>query len=69
MLKPTFELDHIIEIANGGEDTIENIQALCVECHAFKTHNFRLKKIQKTEHKSCVFSDDKPVFSKYFYKR
>jgi 5-methylcytosine-specific restriction protein A len=31
------ELDHIIALTNGGEDTDENRQGLCTECHAAKT--------------------------------
>jgi hypothetical protein len=46
MLKPTFELDHIVELERGGSDTIENLQPLCVECHAKKTHGMRLKKVR-----------------------
>ena len=32
-----YELDHIISLANGGEDIIENTQCLCSECHSQKT--------------------------------
>ena len=31
------EVDHIVALANGGEDNHENRQALCSECHAEKT--------------------------------
>lgn len=37
LLPPTFEIDHIIELQDGGEDTYENCQALCPNCHALKT--------------------------------
>lgn len=33
----SFELDHIVAIADGGEDTDSNVQALCVYCHHQKT--------------------------------
>ena len=29
--------DHIIPLAEGGEDVPENTQPLCVQCHAAKT--------------------------------
>lgn len=32
-----YELDHIVSLANGGEDVIENTQCLCSECHSIKT--------------------------------
>jgi len=32
-----FHLDHIIAIVNGGEDTDEQTQVLCVPCHEAKT--------------------------------
>jgi 5-methylcytosine-specific restriction protein A len=31
------ERDHIIALVNGGEDTPENTQPLCTECHKAKT--------------------------------
>ena len=45
MLKPTFELDHIIELQDGGDDNMDNLQGLCVECHARKTRDRRLKEV------------------------
>jgi len=32
-----FELDHIIPLSQGGPDTEENSQVLCIECHKDKT--------------------------------
>lgn len=31
------ELDHIINVAQGGTDDESNLQSLCVECHKVKT--------------------------------
>jgi len=31
------ELDHIEALSNGGEDTDDNRQGLCIPCHAAKT--------------------------------
>ena len=37
LLPPTFEVDHIIELQDGGKDEYNNLQALCPNCHALKT--------------------------------
>ena len=37
VLPPSFEVDHIVELQDGGEDTYENCQALCPNCHSEKT--------------------------------
>lgn len=37
LLKSTFHIDHIIQICKGGTNHEDNLQALCVECHAQKT--------------------------------
>lgn len=34
-----FELDHITALANGGPDTLHNLQVLCIECHEGKTRS------------------------------
>lgn len=31
------EVDHIVPLSQGGDNTIENLQALCVACHRKKT--------------------------------
>ena len=37
LLPPTFEVDHIVELCDGGKDEYSNLQALCPNCHALKT--------------------------------
>lgn len=32
-----FELDHIVPLHQGGEDSESNLQVLCIECHGAKT--------------------------------
>ena len=32
-----FHLDHIIALTNGGQDTDDNVQVLCLPCHEDKT--------------------------------
>lgn len=32
------ELDHIVPLSQGGDDTIENLQVLCSACHAMKSY-------------------------------
>ena len=37
LLPPTFEVDHIVELCDGGKDEYSNLHALCPNCHALKT--------------------------------
>ena len=46
LLPPDFQVDHIQPIENAGEDTPDNLQCLCVACHAHKT---RLERLLKTK--------------------
>tara|TARA_B100000674_G_scaffold311502_1_gene258946 strand:- start:7240 stop:7776 length:537 start_codon:yes stop_codon:yes gene_type:complete len=55
LLPPTFEIDHIVEIRDGGKDEFNNLQALCNNCHAKKTRANTLKRNE--------------VFKKEFSKR
>ena len=34
-----FHMDHTIPLSFGGEDNLENVTALCVQCHAEKSQN------------------------------
>lgn len=35
------EVDHILEVYNGGKNSLENLQTLCPNCHARKTRAFK----------------------------
>ena len=56
-IPPTFQLDHVIRLADGGADDVDNLQALCVECHARKTRS-------EATGRAPVACEK--VFSKYF---
>ena len=43
-IPPNFEVDHIIELQDGGKDVADNLQALCPQCHKEKTRLNRLRK-------------------------
>lgn len=45
MLPPAFEIDHVIELADNGADTTDNMQALCGSCHNDKTQKQRIKRL------------------------
>lgn len=36
-LNHTFEVDHVIRLENGGTNEVNNLEALCRECHGQKT--------------------------------
>jgi 5-methylcytosine-specific restriction endonuclease McrA len=40
------EVDHIIELAAGGDNTLDNLQILCKQCHKAKTAKFNSKRIK-----------------------
>ncbi len=72
-IPPNFEVDHIIELQDGGADVSENFQALCPGCHAEKTRLNRLRKNEifqkQTQAKYETFiPPGGQVFSKYFSK-
>ena len=33
MVSAHFEVDHIVCLASGGGDTMDNLQCLCADCH------------------------------------
>ena len=66
MLKPTFQVDHIVELAEGGKDEMQNLQAICVECHQEKTRLFMLKRGKMF---SSYYADKYDAFMSYHRKR
>lgn len=65
LLPPTFQVDHIKELCDGGEDRFENLQALCPNCHAQKTRLHSLKRGLFKEH----FEEEYNNFNKFKYKK
>jgi 5-methylcytosine-specific restriction endonuclease McrA len=47
------EVDHVIELAAGGENSIENLQILCKSCHKAKTIKFNTKRFKGTRGVFC----------------
>lgn len=37
LLPATYEVDHIVRLEYGGSNDMENLQALCPNCHRYKT--------------------------------
>ena len=46
MLASTYELDHIHEHADGGSEDLSNAQAICQGCHADKTQQWRMRRVE-----------------------
>lgn len=38
MLSASFEIDHIVRLDRGGDNSVENLVALCRNCHGAKTN-------------------------------
>jgi len=49
------EVDHIIELDRGGEDTIDNLQPLCTQCHKVKTAKYNSERMKKKKPESNGF--------------
>jgi 5-methylcytosine-specific restriction endonuclease McrA len=48
LLDHCFEVDHVDEIADGGDQLDDqNLQALCPGCHRKKTHAWRLEHVKR----------------------
>lgn len=71
-IPPNFEVDHMVELQDGGQDIATNLQALCPACHAEKTRLNRLRKTKlfnkEATEKYQSFVPPAQVFSKYFSK-
>jgi len=43
-LEATYEVDHVVELQDGGTNEIDNLTALCRNCHGRKTLEQRLRR-------------------------
>ena len=63
-----YDIDHINEVSRTKDNTLENLQALCHNCHAVKTRKFKQNKTVFTStelHNGAGFMDiDKPISKK-----
>lgn len=55
------EIDHIIEVASGGTDDVENLQPLCHSCHKTKTSRFNSERMKKPENNGFFWRDAPPT--------
>lgn len=71
LLPPTFEVDHIVELRDGGTDTYDNLQALCPNCHSLKTRANTLKRDKAFEQEFGKRSKkmEENAFKKFNFKR
>lgn len=71
LLPPTFEIDHIVELRDGGKDEYDNLQALCPNCHSLKTRANTLKrhKAFKKEFGKRARAMEENAFEKFNYKK
>jgi hypothetical protein len=55
ILPPTYQTDHIIPHSISNDDSLENLQALCPNCHSLKTQreNIRIIKFKSLLSKCC----------------
>ena len=47
VLASTYQVDHIVPLWDGGEDTPEQCWALCVKCHAEKTQQEEIARVER----------------------
>lgn len=78
-IPPDYQIDHIVELQDGGQDIASNLAALCVPCHSAKTHKMRLLRMKQFQKKDIqnkcnpdetvaknIQASDGSVFSSYF---
>lgn len=58
-----YDIDHIVELCNGGSNEDNNLQALCIMCHRVKTS--RLQMAAKPKKPKAVKAKKSPV-DRYF---
>ena len=62
-----YEIDHILELDDGGDNKEVNLQALCKTCHGVKTNNYNAKKgLDKLENSDILTNQTSGNHSKPF---
>ena len=51
LLASTYQIDHTLPLWEGGTNTMSNLRALCVSCHAAKTQLEGIRRAQKLKEK------------------
>ena len=63
-----YDIDHIDEVSRTKDNGLDNLQALCHNCHAVKTKKFKVNKTYFTSTElhngSGIMDIDKPVSKK-----
>ncbi len=49
-----YNIDHVIEVADGGNDDLDNLQALCLSCHAVKTKRNKAIRAKNARNKKSI---------------
>jgi 5-methylcytosine-specific restriction protein A len=62
---PKYEVDHIIRLADGGSNEIDNLQILCKECHKAKTN---AENINEYFEENQMISNYNPI-TKYIFSQ
>lgn len=47
LFKALWHVDHVLPLADGGADTLDNMQALCADCHMDKTADENMRRARK----------------------
>jgi len=65
MLQPAYHIDHIIPLAAGGRNALDNLQAMCPGCHTHKTYDENKERAAKQRELSTGISR---FFDKFLMK-
>ena len=66
---PFLEVHHIIELANGGEDSIENAVALCPNCHRKMHYAKNENDVRRLQESNLKLSEDIGVGTMVVHKK
>lgn len=62
MLPSTYQIDHITPFALCGKNDINNLQALCPNCHSYKTRNDNILIRKWKKENSMEIEEETPIY-------